>query len=315
MSNEILGAKRYLVLYNETTWNTKPGSPTYVHVPVTDYNVRFKPQNRQANPYIGLFERKHSKNHRGMPAGNLNCPLYGWHDAGAGQSLMQYLLDWAFGDHESQAPASKGAQWAEGPNVANREHNGLRVNGATLQGTDDSGVVEISLDLQGATENAGGTITAQALPTSRNKILDCEFQDLTASIAGSPVALKQFQVQIQNGLKVEYLNSFTPTLLLKSQRVITVQMTLVKNSDTYDAYRRASSATEVALQLVLKGLHNGTGTDGTDYTVATLDLPRASLTDVDEQGGKEDIATQPLHFVALKPDDSGTDIAISYSEI
>lgn len=313
MANEILGAKKFLVLYNEATWSTKPGSPTYVHVPVTEYNVRFKPQNRQANPYIGLFERKHSKNFRGMPSGNLNCALYGWQHSGISQSLMQYLLDWAFGDHESQAPASKGAQWAEGPNVANKEHNGLRINGATLQGTDESGVVELSLDLQGATESALGS--AQSLPNNRNKILDCEFKDVTASIGGSPVAIKQFQVQVQNGLKVEYLNSFTPSLLLKSQRVVTVQMTLVKNADTYDAYRRASTATEVALQLVIKGLHNGTGTVATDYTVATLDFARASIVDVDEQGGKEDIATQPINFVALKPDSSSHDLEIAYSEV
>jgi len=315
MPNEILGTKKYLVLADESTWGTTPGEPVYVHLPVTEYNVRFRPQNRQANPYIGLYQRKHSKNFRGQPTGQLNTPLYGWVDAGIEMSLAEYLLSWAFEGHEDTDLPSKLAEWAEGPNVANKRHNGLRVNSATLSGSDDSGVIELSLELQGKSEAGQNVVTAaQTLPADRNRILEMEFADCTFKLGGSTVGVKSFQLQIQHGLKAEYLNSYTPSLLVKTQRVLTLSLVLVKNSDTYDTCRRAVTSTEMTGQIVLKGLHNGTGTAETNWTVATLDFGRLALVDVDEQGGKEDLATQPLNFAVLKPETTDNDLEITWTE-
>lgn len=314
MANEIIGAKKFLTLYGETEWGTKPGSPVYVPVPVTDYGVRFRSESRQANPYNGKFQRQHSTKVKGMPSGQLACPLYGWKPSGAPSTIMQYLLDWGFGDHEERELTSKGAQWVE-DGTSDKEHNGLRVNSATLEGSEDSGFVGIMLDLMGKSEAGDGTYVAQALPANRSNIVDCEFQHVTFSLGGVATLIKQFQIQVQNGLKVEYLNSFTPSLLLKSQRIVTCQVTLVKNADTIDAYRRASTATEIALQFVIKGLHKGTGTGGTNWTVATIDLGRASFIDSDDQGGKEDITKQQLQFQVLDVDNSDdNDIEIGYSE-
>lgn len=317
MANEILGAKRYAVFYPEVTWNTKPGSPTYVHVPVTECGLRFRPVNRQADPMFGEFPQKHSRNYKGMVQGNVSFPLYGWHDSGLGISLMQWFLDWAFGDADVQDLVSKGLQWAEGPDVANKEWNGLRVDSATLQGSADSGVVEMSLTLQGASENAGGTFSAQALPTNRNKLLDCEFLNggVVWSIAGTPTPIKSFQIQVQKGLQAEYLSgNFFPTLILPGMRKVTGQVVLVKNSDTYDIARRSVTSTEFAQTIAIKGLHNGTGTGGTNYTVATGSMPRCSVVDVDEQGNKPQIASQQINFVCLKPDTSSKDISFTYAD-
>lgn len=308
-----MGAKKFLFLYPEATWGTKPGSPSYFPLPVTEYNVFFKPENRQATPYIGIFQRKHSKNTKGMPSGTLTAALHGYTTTGASTSLMQMLLDWAFGDHEEEATASKGIQWVE-DGAADKEHNGVRVNSATLQGSDDSGFFEMSLDLMAKSEAADGSFSAQTLPDDRERIVDCEFADSTLSIGGSAVAYKSAQLQIQNGLKVEYLNSFTPTLILKSQRVVTFQCTLIKNADTYDALRRASTATEQAIVWTIKGLHNGTGTGGTSYTQAAITMGRCSFLNADEQGAMADIQKQQLSYVVLKPDTSSNDISIAYSE-
>jgi hypothetical protein len=311
----ILGATKYLFLADEATWGVEPASPDYVPLPVTEYNVRFRPQNRQSNPYTGLYQRKHSKNFRGMPSGQLNTPLYGWKLTPPGVSLAEYLLTWAFGNHESTELPSKLAEWAEGPNVANKRHLGLRVNSATLQGNDDSGVIELSLDLMGQSEQGNNVMTtAQTLPTDRHKLVDMEFADTTFQLAGVTVQAKSFSMQVQHGLKAEYLNSFTPTLLVKSQRVVTLSMVLVKNSDTYDAFRRAATATEFTGQIAIKGLHNGTGGVGTNWTVGTLTLPRLALLDVDDQGGKEDISTQTLNMVVLKPDTASNDLSIAWTE-
>jgi hypothetical protein len=91
-------------------------------------------------------------------------------------------------------------------------------------------------------------------------------------------------------------------------------MVLVKNSDTYDAFRRAATATEFTGQIAIKGLHNGTGGVGTNWTVGTLTLPRLALLDVDDQGGKEDISTQTLNMVVLKPDTASNDLSIAWTE-
>lgn len=317
MSNEILGATRYACLVDESTWGTFPGSPTYTHLPVNEYNVRLKTQNRQASPHVGTFQRKHSKNFRGQPAGTLEASLYGWrYGASNGPSLAQILMDWAFIQHESAALPSKSIEWAEGPNVANKRHTGLRVNAATLSGSDDAGVLTLSLDLLGMDESGQDVVTAaQTLPNDRNHLLEFEFPDAAFQLAGSDIALKSFQLQVQHGLKAEFLNSRRPTLLLKTRRIVTLQMTPVKNSDTYDAYNRATAAVEFTGQIVIKGLHNGTGASATNYAQCTIAFPRLAFLNADSRGAMDDLITQPLSMLALKPDTSSTDVGFTWADV
>lgn len=314
MANEILGTLSHLHLVTESTWGTLPGSPTYIFCPVDEYSVRMRTQNRQANPYVGLFQRKHNQPYRGMPSGNLNTSLYGWRPAGS-VSLAQFLVDWAFGNHETGALPSKSAEWAEGPNTANKRHLGLRVNSATIQGSDESGVVGIQMELMGKDEAGDDVVTsAQTIPTDMEKLVEYQFADATFAIAGSAISLKSFSLQVQHGLRAEYLNATRPGLLLKTQRVTTLKMVPVKNNDTYDAMRRAVTIQEFTSQLVLKGLHNGTGGVGTNYDVLTIDVNRASFTDSENQGGKDDILFHQLNMVCLKPDSSSNDLTLTWSE-
>lgn len=315
----ILGAKKFVVLASEDIWGSNPNDSSgsgsagqqWVHIPVTTYDVRFRPENRQANPFTGIFQRKHSRNFRGMPSGALTCPLYGWIQPGVGASMAEYLMSWAFGNHEDSELPSKTAQWYEA-GAADKEHNGLRVNGATLSGSEDSSVIELSLDLMGKTESTD--FTAQSLLDDRNKLVDFEFSDASFSLGGSSILLESFSVSIQNGLITRYLNSFTPSLLLKTTRVITVQMTPIKESDTYDAYRRSSTSTELAGQITLKGLHNGTGSSG-NYSQVVIDFDRLGFVDADETGGRDELASQPLNFIALKPDTSNNEMRMTWSEV
>lgn len=324
-NNLILGATKYLTMYDESTWGVRPASPTYFHIPVTDYNVKFTPVNRQANPYIGEYQRMHNQNYKGMPSGTMVLPLYGFHLPSMGKSIAQYILDWAFGDYELIALTSKGAEWAEGPNVANKRHHGLRVNSATLSGSEDTGFIGVSLELQGQSEDGEDIlVTAQTLPANRFKLVDFEYcgsaanADTTFFLGADgtePIYPKSFQIQIQNGLKAEYLNSFNPSLLPKTQRVVTMQVVLPKNSDTYDAFRRLPNATELVGQFLLKGLHMGTGTNGTNWSQAQIDMPRCSYVNHTDQGGIADLAFQPLDFVLLKPQTSSNDITFTWTDV
>ena len=310
MANEIVGALKYLFAVDEATWGVFNPAPVYVPIPVTDYSCHFVPQTIEPQPYLGSFQRKSSINVRGMVTGQLSSPLYGSFPTAPAESLAQYLIDWAFADYELATIRSKSIQWAEGPNVSNKQHTGLRVASATIAGDDQSGMITISLQLMGQAETNPGA--AQALPTNWAKIPFFEFKDATFTIASTPVLLKSFQIQIQNAVKVEYLNSFTPTLILKTDRQVSVQMTPVKNSDTYDTYRRAATLNSMDVGCVLKGLCNGTNGVNT-WSIVTVDVPQAVFQTADEQGAVNDICTQPLHFMATKPDSASNDIAFTYS--
>lgn len=307
----ILGAKSHLFLSDEAVWGTQDASPDYVHLPVSAYGVRFRPESRNSQPMIGLRQRKHGQYVRGMPSGSLQTMLYGQVNATATVSLAQYLLDWAFANPESLELPSKSAEWAEGPNEANKLHTGLRVNSATLSGSDDGGI-DLSLELMGQAE--ADVATAQTIPTDHEKLQEFLFHNATLTLAGSGVGMKSFQWQAANALEVNYLNSFTPSLITAGDRVDSFQCTLVKDGDTYDVYRRTQAATEVTAVLVLKGLHNGTGGVGTNYTVVTITFNRLRFVDFEDQFSFNQLTKIPLQFDVLKPDSGSNAVTIAYSE-
>lgn len=296
----LLGAKGHLVLVDESTWATVPGSPAYVHVPVTDYGVKYVPVNRQGRPAIGLRQAKQNRNVKGMVQGTLNTPLYGWQTAGLGKSLAEYLMSWGFGQHETLALPSKYAEWAIGPNVANKRHLGLKVNQATLSGSEDQGI-SLALDLMGKDEALFAT--AQTLPNDRNKLIEFEFEDCVLTIGGTPVPIGSFQWQVQNGLTAHYWNSRRPQALPPADRVETFTITPPKQTNAWQEALREDLPDEVEGILTLKGLHNGTGTVATDWNQVVITFPLLSLVNVDEQGGRGTL-TEPISWVCLKPDTS-----------
>lgn len=316
----VIGAKSFLSLCSEDVWGSNPNDASgsgsaaqgWVPVPCTQYGVRFQPQNRQGNPYLGIFQRKHNLNFRGMPSGNLVSPLYGPWPNGLGKSLAEYLMSWAFDNHESQSLPSKSAFWAEGPGVADKEHNGLRVNGATLVGSDDSGMLELTLDLMGQSES--DPTSSDAIPADRRKLSDFEFPRCTFALGGAAVKLKAFTLQVQHNLQAHYLNSSTPLILEKTTRILTLQMTLAKDANTYDVYKRTvGSMTEFTGQITARGLHQGTGTSGT-FSTLQIDFPRLAFVNKEDQGGIADVLFNQLNLVCLKPDSASNDMAMTWGQ-
>jgi hypothetical protein len=311
MANEILTPKSYLTMYDEPSWGTPPGSITYYHIPVDTYNVRFRPQNRQSTPHTGLYQQKHSTNHRGYPAGQLTVPLYGWQPPSQTFSLAEYLVDWAFESWELTELPSKGAEWAQGPDIANYRHHGLRVQQATLKGNTEQNQIQLELDLIGKSEE--NFATAQTLPDDRNKLVDMEFQDCSFSLGGSTIQLRAFELSIRHSFAIEFLNSANPTGLFKRTRSLQLVMVPIKNSDTYSAYRRALQMQEFTGQIVLSGLHNSTGATGT-RTIGTIDFPRLSFVNSEEAESHPDVMFEALQLKPLKPDTSANDMAITWTE-
>jgi hypothetical protein len=308
----IHGVKSYLVLGAETTWGTTPGSPVYYQVPVDSYGVKMNRDRRNATPFVGLMQRKHGKSFRGMPAGQLVTNLYGYLPNSNTQSIMEYLVTWAMSEPETVDKLSKFADWAEGPNVSNVRHSGLRVNGWTIEGSADSGTVKITLDLMGKTEAA--LVTAQTLPNDRELCIEMEFTDCTFSLGGVAQLLRSFRWQGQNNLAATYLNATSPSFLSAGQLVETLNFQIMKADDTYTAYNRAFAEQEMTGQIVLKAPHNGTGTGGTNYTLLTVDFNRLAFVAPEDARAMNSLIEEGLTFDVLKPDSASAAKTLTYSE-
>lgn len=319
----IVGAKKYATFYDESVYGVKPGSPTYFHVPLLTYDVKMNRNMRQSKPFVGTFQNHHNQPNNGMPQGSFSLPLYGHRLPSMNKSIAEYFLQWAFADHETTFLPSKGVEWAEGPDVANKRHNGVRINSATLTGSSDTGNIVLSCEVMGQTEE--NVATAQTLPTNRYKLIEFEYcgtdarADTTFFLGANgdeEIHPKSFTITVNNGLKPEYLEKFYPSIMPKTQRVVTLQLTFPKQDDVYDAYNRLPTATELVGQFILKGLHQGVNgaTGGTNWTQVILDMARCSIIKPGDQGAKDDTAFHVLDMVVLKPQTSANDIVQTWSQ-
>lgn len=312
------GFTQALFMYAESSFGVKPGIPTYVHLPVLNYGLKFRPEVRKSDPFTGLLAKKHMTKFRGLVSGQMVVPTYGW--VKSTKSILQHIWDWAFDASNPDALylPSMGFEWAQDEIDASVNHSGVRVNSVTIAGDENSGTILTTLDCIGQAE--ANQATVQALPDDMEKLVEAEFADVVFKIdtyaGGTPAAftIGSFSLTQQNGIKPHYLNSFTPTLLPRSLRDITLSISGLKEDDAYDILNRTQGGSEFVAQLVIKALHNGTGAGGNN-TVCTIDLPRLSLEPVaDDQGGRQDLITQPLNFTALKDDTTDDIITFTYDD-
>jgi len=318
MTCPIANASRYLTMADEGTWATLPGSPSYWHLPVFRYDVRYQANVRQANPFLGIFDQKHQRLVSGHVAGNMQAALYGWYPDGQSESLAQKLVDWGFAEYSGACGPSKLAEWTVDGDADNKRHLGLRVDSAVLKGSDSQQYVDINLSLDGYSETVPGS--KQALPDDLNKLIEFEYSNVRFYIGADSGSLtltpiQAFGLQRQNHLKPYWMNSNLPTYLCRTGPTnLNLSVVPLKTSNTYDGYLRSLGETDLYGRLVLKGLHNGTGNSG-NYTVITIDLPRmafAAKTDSDDD--INNVTFETLNFTCLKPDSSTARIDIAYSE-
>ena len=318
MANEFVGELSYLSMCTESAWGELPGTPTWVQLPCLSYGVKMGAEMRQTPSYVGVLEDKHNQVFRGMPSGPITMPLFGWHPANASMSQMQWLLAWMHNNAlNTVARNSKSAFWAEGPNIANKIHTGLRCAGFTIAGSAGSPVT-LSIDTLGYDEigmddGSARADTAPTLVTDREKLVEVLFEDCSLTLGGSATLMKAFSLRTQFQMVTEYNNAHRPSLILAKKTVTDFSVTIVKNSDTWDAYNRGTTNTETTAVLNLKGLHNGTGGSGS-WTNAALTFNRLSLISPPTEGGK-DIQYQNLQFKALKPDSSDASYSYALTEI
>ncbi|MEM1061299.1 MAG: phage tail tube protein [Planctomycetota bacterium] len=324
-------------VYAETEWGVTPASPVYVPLPHDSYDVTMNVESRMFGGNAGLRQRRHKKGFRGMPQGNLALPLYGWQTAGLGKSVAEYLLDFGFADaagsvHESIDLPSLGAEYTEGPDVANKRHSGLRVNTCTVSGTDSAGRIDIALDLMGRNETGEGdatpdVATSQPIPADQYELTEFDYTDVVFELSTDDdpanyavLPTEAFNLQVANNLLTKYVGSTRPTLLKADERATTFSVTTTKKDDVWDAYRRNVFATaetdqRFAVRLTLKGLHKGTGAADTQYTQCVITLPSLAYNGHADDRSRGTIAMLPLTFDVLKPDTAANDVNVVWSDV
>lgn len=310
-----VGEKNYLALSSEATWGTKDGSPVYVHTPVETYTPKMRWEKKLARPMVGLTQPKHGQKTRGMVSGQITCPLYGWVPGSPSitTSIAEYLIAWCMSMNSLDRP-SKTCEFARGPNIANKRHLGMRVFGWTLAGSGDS--VSLTLDVAGKDEVGNSTFTtAQTLPNDREGLLEMIFPGSTISLGGTNTEFKSFNLAVKYKQALEYNASTRPSILRSAGVESAVLSCAIEEvDDTYQGYNRDSAELETAIVLAIKGLHNGTGTGGTNYTVGTFTMARAQLIDPGEDDSRE-IPYNNLSFNLLKPDSSSDLISVAWTEV
>jgi len=301
----------HVTTWAESTWGTKPGSTPYVFLPLTQLDVAFQAERRENRPFLGQFGRNHGRRLKGMPRGSMGGLLHGFYDSDVSKSLAEFVLDWVFDSPTSNFPPSIGLERAEGPNVANEQFNGLRVNQFTLTGSEDSGVVSWTADVMG--HSAAAVVTAQTIPNDLETMADFEFADVSMTVdhGGGAAAeqISEFTLVRNNALEVKYLGALTPQALFRTDRLTTFSFNFPKQADTYDVYRRLmTSETELDIILSMQGLHNGTAAN--DYTTCTIDMERCQIASIEDANGNPKMVT--VNCVVLKPDSSTADVVVTF---
>lgn len=319
----LVGAESYAFMQDEaaSSWGDAAGSSgtgssgTEYFFPFVSYGVRCTPLYRQSNAFIGLHQRKHRQAYGANVAGPASFYLHGYYPSGVSASLAQKAIDWCFLDYETDEVASRTVEWAEGPNVTNRRHTGLRVNSASLVGNADSGDLICNVDLIGRQEYAYQT--ANTLPTDMEKLADFSVTSATLTLFGETTQFSEFTWQLNRNLQPLRLNDWWITQLCGGTRDETLSITIPKTTDKWDQLNRLIADTPGACEgtatIVCQGSHNGTGGSGT-YTQMTVVFNRLRFIQNDLAGDKG-ILMQPLQFEVLKPDTSSNGTTISWANV
>ena len=304
------GSDNYIHLWAESTWGTKPGSPALIYMPVTNYGVAMTKNSRETKPHYGQFGKAGVFHVTGQPAGQITGELCGVEPSSSATSLAKTILDWVFGGEADTFLPSKGIEFAQGPDIANQQHDGLRVNTFTLAGA-EGGAVTWTLDVMGTTDTA--VTTANTISADLKGFPGFEFSDCVLTIGGTAIDIADFSLQRQHGLKVKYLGGTTPKVIAKSMRNTTFQFKIVKQAAAYDVIRRTiGTETDSALVLTMNGKHGGTGASGT-YTTIAFTMPKSRLLMPGDAHSFEDITMTDLPYACLIPDGGGAEITIAYS--
>jgi hypothetical protein len=124
---------------------------------------------------------------------------------------------------------------------------GCKMNKATFKAS-QGGLLELSMDIEGLTETAGSIAGLSALVPSLGA--PYVLMDAVLTIGGSPYQFREFELVVDNHLKVDrFMNSVSRTDLPELDRTVSVSLSLPFTSDTIGLYDTNATSAAVVITL------------------------------------------------------------------
>lgn len=308
--------ENYCHIADEAVWGVLDGTPAYLHLPISSSpgSIKATPINVKPPVWIGSRQAIYSRNVGYNVGGQLATGLFGWQDA-SNVSLAEHLIAWAADSPNAIALPSKSVEMYDG-DLDNKRFLGNRVNTLTISGTSGQ-FITLTLDLIGQSA-AGGTTEQTNTPATQLLILQSMMwfdEGVFELPSATALAIESFSLTLQNTLQPKFLNGQTIAHLTAGMRATQYTLTFPKESDVYDADRRTLGENVTTAQLILKGLHGGTGLTGTVSTV-TIDLDRMQFLDATPvDSDMNQIVSVSPQYDALNPSDgSANDVDFTFGE-
>lgn len=310
------GWQKYLYIRPEADWGVFDAGGTDLYIPYANYDVAIQRNWVQPELTGGFRQRRYQEPVNARVAGNLVIPVYGQHVDG--KSIAQHLLEPTLSAPNGLFLDSFTGRLAD-PSSDNKRHLGLRVNTCTIAGA-AGGSITMSLALEGQTEVAEGSMPSldhtEPQPASalfRDAILyfSSESQAESASGAGESLAIRSFNLTINNNLQVNHENSDFPTIISNGGRNIDFSFGLFKTDNTYDALMRLGTLTNRVARLVLRAPHLGTAA-GT-YTLLVFEFDRLNFNGKTNESAFAALEQETVNWLSFKPDTTESELEMVYS--
>jgi hypothetical protein len=316
------GFERYITICKESVFNTYPGSPTNVYVPVSDYSVAIQNTFVQSELYTGLYDGTHNQATLANITGSLSCPL--WTHTVATKPVAQWLIDWALNRPSGSYLDSYSVVAAEVAAGTTRKQTGMTVNTMTIAGTNGQ-LCTIALDLVGAGET-GITTGIPAIPETGTSAtpfavnftgyggvtpgVEMYINSGSAStVATTADSIRSFNLVVNNNTTPYFTNSYYASTIGAGKRAVSFNFTLFKYSNTWDVLRRSANVNEFHIELKLRGPDGSGG-----YNVINFEFERVSFAGATDTYAMNAFTEQGIAMMALKPAYTGhSAIQVTYT--
>lgn len=303
------GWRRHLWFKKEVTWGT--GVTPDIWLPYLNYDVKPVPQFFNAETHCGVRQRRApNQSCNKVVSGRLDVPMYAYHvtSSSATKSIAQHLIDNVLSGPASEDQDSftfNRADVTEGTGV---EHDGMRVNQLTITGSPETKAIMMAFDFFGQAETTGITVPTLSESVPHPKAFT--FFNAVLQLGGVTVYLRSIELTINNNLQNYFNNTEWVDCISQGRRMIDYKFGILKTANTYDALRRATDVTDQTASLVLKGVHDGSGSN--TYTTLTIAIGRMNFGDAEDQVSLDGLDEQNVNYMVLKPNSSAADVALTW---
>jgi hypothetical protein len=306
------GTTLFTFFKKESAYGT-PVTPD-IYLPVSNYGLAFNPDNYNTEMKAGHWQRRAkllAVRHR--LAGPIACDAYGYFvNSGSNKSIFQHILDGVMNrtSHEPESFTFEKADTNE--TSGGKQHAGVTFNQITIAGSDEGdGVITLALDCVGKNELSNAPT---ALADGTPGYVPFVYADTLFNLNSATFTPRSFQMVIANNQVHRFNNSRTVSYVRSTARLVDIQFVFDKDSDDYDIARRQITPQDpVALEIILKGDHQGTGSN--NFTRLTLTMEEVVQAQVAEAEARTDLWSHTLNLQAVKPTNANDELEYAFDTV